>query len=222
MDQEQDRSDADAAPLVPRGHLRLLRHEHRRHQHAGLHQGHADEISTGRCASIRCRTCRWSRIWCRTSPSPMRSYHRHPARGCKTVSPQPAQGMAPEPRRPRRSSTASTSASCASAARPRARATGGTATAISGPAVLLQAYRWLIDSRDEGDGRAPRQSRGSVPALSLPHDHELHPGMPEGPQSGEGDRRDQEDDGRAAGVGRPWIPPTFLSSPRSRRVSSAA
>ena len=30
LDQEQDRPDADAAPLLPRGHLRLLRHEHRR------------------------------------------------------------------------------------------------------------------------------------------------------------------------------------------------
>src|SRR5438128_1034220 len=47
-------------------------------------------------------------------------------------------------------------------------------------------------------GRAPRQSRGPVPALSLPHDLELRADLPEGPQSGEGDRRDQEDDGRAA------------------------
>ena len=50
------------------------------------------------------------------------------------------------------SSTASTSASCAPAARRRARAIGGTASAISDPATLLQAYRWLIDSRDEAKG----------------------------------------------------------------------
>ena len=50
------------------------------------------------------------------------------------------------------SSTACGSASCASAARPRARPTGGTASAISGPAILLQAYRWLADSRDEAKG----------------------------------------------------------------------
>ena len=55
-------------------------------------------------------------------------------------------------RRTAASSTASTSASCAPAARPRARATGGTATAISAPPSLLQAYRWLIDSRDEATG----------------------------------------------------------------------
>ncbi len=48
-----------------------------------------------------------------------------------------------------------------------------------------------------GDGRAPGQSRGSVPALSLPHHHELHQDLPEGLEPGEGDRRDQEADGRA-------------------------
>ena len=53
-----------------------------------------------------------------------------------------------------------------------------------------------------GDRRAARQSRGPVPALSLPHHHELRQGLPEGPQPRQGDRRDQEDDGRAAGVGR--------------------
>ena len=51
-----------------------------------------------------------------------------------------------------------------------------------------------------GDRRAARQSRRPVPALPLPHHHELRQGLPEGPQSGQGDRRDQEDDGRAAGV----------------------
>ena len=63
-----------------------------------------------------------------------------------------AEGMEAEPRGPRRSSTASTSASCAPAARPPARATGGTASAILGPAALLQANRWIKDSRDEATG----------------------------------------------------------------------
>ena len=67
-----------------------------------------------------------------------------------------------------------------------------------GPAVLLQAYRWISDSRDEANGRAARQCRRSVPALSLPHDHELRQGLPEGAQSGEGHRRDQGYDDRAA------------------------
>src|SRR6476620_11666369 len=52
-----------------------------------------------------------------------------------------------------------------------------------------------------GQGRAARQPRGPVPALSLPHHHELHQDLPEEPQSGEGDRRDQEAAGRADGLG---------------------
>ncbi len=44
------------------------------------------------------------------------------------------------------------SASCAPAARPAAPATGGTATKFLGPVILLQAYRWLADERDEFTG----------------------------------------------------------------------
>ena len=47
-----------------------------------------------------------------------------------------------------------------------------------------------------GDGRAARRAGGPVPALPLPHHHELHPHLPEAPEPGQGDRRDQEDDGR--------------------------
>ena len=50
------------------------------------------------------------------------------------------------------------------------------------------------------DRRTARQSRRPVPALPLPHHHELRQGLPQAPQSGEGDRRDQAHAGRAAGV----------------------
>ena len=40
--------------------------------------------------------------------------------------------------------------------------------------------------------RAPRCARGPVPALSLPHHHELHQHLPQGPEPGQGDRRHQE------------------------------
>ena len=59
-----------------------------------------------------------------------------------------------------------------------------------------------------GDRRAARRSRGPVPALPLPHHHELRQGLPEGPEPGQGDRRDQEDDGRAAGLALP-LPRSF-------------
>jgi succinate dehydrogenase / fumarate reductase iron-sulfur subunit len=63
--------------------------------------------------------------------------------------------------------TGFTSASSAPAARPPARPTGGTATAISARRRLLQAYRWLIDSRDEATGERLDTSKtrsGSIAA----------------------------------------------------------
>ncbi len=46
-----------------------------------------------------------------------------------------------------------------------------------------------------GGRRAARRARGSVPAVPLPYHHELHRSLPEGPESGQGHRRDQADDG---------------------------
>src|SRR6185503_8986461 len=50
------------------------------------------------------------------------------------------------------------------------------------------------------DRRATRWARGSVPPLSLSHDHELHERLPQGAQPGEGDRRNQEADRRTGRV----------------------
>ena len=43
-----------------------------------------------------------------------------------------------------------------------------------GPAVLLQAYRWIADSPRRIHRRPAGCVGGSVQALPLPHDHELH------------------------------------------------
>jgi hypothetical protein len=51
-----------------------------------------------------------------------------------------------------------------------------------------------------GPGRAARQSRGPVPPLPLPHDHELRQDLPQGSQPGQGDHPHQGDDGGAATV----------------------
>ena len=51
-----------------------------------------------------------------------------------------------------------------------------------------------------GDRRAARRSGRPVPALSLPHHHELRPRLPQGPEPGQGDRGNQEHDDRPAGV----------------------
>ena len=66
-----------------------------------------------------------------------------------------------------------------------------------GPAAGLSLAHQLPR---RGAGRAARQSRGPVPALSLPHDHELRPDMPKGSQPGQGDRPHQGDDGRTTVV----------------------
>ena len=82
-----------------------------------------------------------------------------------------------------------------------------------GPAVLLQAYRWIADSRDEAHRRTARRAGGPVQALSLPHHHELRPDLPEGAEPGEGDRRDQAADGRAGEL----IPRRHPKQPRPVR-----
>ena len=69
-----------------------------------------------------------------------------------------------------------------------------------GPAGLLAAYRFIADSRDQATERAPRQSRGPVPAVPLPHDHELRRRLSEGPQSDACDRQDPGDHGQARGL----------------------
>src|SRR3954451_25436945 len=50
------------------------------------------------------------------------------------------------------------------------------------------------------DWRAARRARGSIPAVPLPHDYELRQRLPQGPQPGQGDRRDQEADRRTGRV----------------------
>ena len=50
------------------------------------------------------------------------------------------------------------------------------------------------------DRRPARHARGPVPPLSLPHDHELRQRLPQGPQPGQGDRRNEEADRRTSGL----------------------
>ena len=177
QDQERDRSDADVPPLVPRRHLRLVRDEHRRHELArvleadrGL-QRHRQDLSAAAHAG-------------RQGPRARSHDVLRAVRGRETVA----------------------RVAHAAAARSRAAAVEGRPgedqhavgvhslrvlldvvpellverRSLLGPAALLQAYRWIVDSRDEIDRRAAGSARGRVPALSLPHDPELHAGVPEG------------------------------------------
>ena len=49
-----------------------------------------------------------------------------------------------------------------------------------GPAVLLQAYRWIADQPRRAHRRAAGCAGGSVQAVSLPYHHELHRRCPKG------------------------------------------
>ncbi len=69
-----------------------------------------------------------------------------------------------------------------------------------GPAALLAAYRWIVDSRDEATGERLDQLNDPFKAVSLPHHHELHGCVPEGPESGPCHRRDQEENAGAAAL----------------------
>ena len=131
QDQERERPDADLPPLVPRGDLRLLLDEHGRPQRPRLH--HRDRGYEGRgpdhAAAAHGRD---------QGPRP----RLHPFLRPICLDPALAEDRDARRRRARsgcsrprtaRSWTASTSASCAPAARPAARAIGGTPTSSSAP-----------------------------------------------------------------------------------------
>ena len=59
-----------------------------------------------------------------------------------------------------------------------------------GPAGLLQAYRFLVDSRDQASGERLDNLQDPVPAVSLPHDPQLHRRLPQGAEPGARDRAD--------------------------------
>jgi len=65
-----------------------------------------------------------------------------------------------------------------------------------GPAVLLQAWRWLVDSRDEATGERLDILEDPF-RLYRCHTILMYSDLPEGPESRKGDRRDQEDGDRA-------------------------
>jgi hypothetical protein len=127
QDQERNRPDADLPPLLPRGHLRLVRDEHRRHQHAGLHQGHRRSRASedlpfaahaGGQGSGAGPDAFLRPVCVDQTLDPHPEHHRR-----RTAS-------ACSPRKTVPSSTVCTNASSAPAVPPPVPATGGTATAI--------------------------------------------------------------------------------------------
>jgi succinate dehydrogenase / fumarate reductase iron-sulfur subunit len=62
-----------------------------------------------------------------------------------------------------------------------------------GPAGLLQAYRFSVDSRDRDTTARLTNLEDAYRAVPLPHHHELRRRVPEGLESGPRDRRDPHD-----------------------------
>src|SRR5258708_29539087 len=77
--------------------------------------------------------------------------------------------------------------------------------ALSGAGRVAAGHALGQGFARRGHWRAARQSRGPVPALSLPHHHELRQGLPEEPQSFRGNCRTQAEDGRAADLDAEFI-----------------
>ncbi len=60
-----------------------------------------------------------------------------------------------------------------------------------GPAGLLQAYRFIADSRDQATNERLDNLNDPYRLVPLPHDHELRRRVPEESESDAGDRQDQ-------------------------------
>ena len=150
--------DAFLPPILPRRHLRFLRDEHRRRQHAGLHAG------------LRRRRRRRG-----ADPSAAAHAGRQgPCPGPHAVLRAVRCGEAVADRRiPRRLPTgerlqskedqekidrpsACILCACCSTACP---SYWWNSDRFLGPAALLAAYRWIIDSRDDSTRRAARRTR---------------------------------------------------------------
>ena len=149
QDQERDRQLADLPPLLPRGRVRLVRDEHRRHQHAGLHQVHRRR--EGRHQDLPAAAHAGG-----AGPG------ARPHRALRAARLDRAVAEVDQPAADARAPAV------ARGARQARRAVGvhpvlllldlvpvsywWSGERYLGPAILLQAYRWLADSRDEAKG----------------------------------------------------------------------
>jgi succinate dehydrogenase / fumarate reductase iron-sulfur subunit len=179
-------------PLLPRGHLRLVRHEHPGRQHAGLHARHRRLQGSARSRSIPCRTCRCIKD---LVPDLTSFFAQHaaiePWLQTQTAEPETEWRQTPEERSKLDGLYECILCACCTTVLPELLVERRPVPWARGPAPGLSlAHR----QPRRGHGRAPRHPARSVPALPLPHDHELRQHLPEGAEPREGHRRDQEDD----------------------------
>ena len=163
LDQEQGRFDADLPPLLPRGDLRFVRDEHRWHELAGLHEVHCRHGQAGNDLSSRkhgdhqgpgSRPHARLRAVCLIEPW----LHS------KTPEPEKERLQSPEERSQLDGYYECILCFCCTSGCPSHWWNGDR---FLGPAVLLQAWRWLTDSRDEATGErldASKIRSGSISA----------------------------------------------------------
>ena len=90
-----------------------------------------------------------------------------------------------------------------------------------GPAALLKAYRFEVDSRDEASKERLPQLGQRARRLPLPHHHQLHRGVPEGAES-DGGHPVAQDGGRAPeAVRQGQVTRLGRATPRPRTTSTA-
>ena len=197
LDQEQRRSDADLPPLLPRGHLRLLLDEYRRHQHARLHQGdgrgqrrgaHLSAAAHGGGEGPRARPHQL-----------LRPARRRSSRGCRPSSPTPQKEwkQSHDDRQKLDGLYECILCACCSTACP---SYWWNSERFLGPAALLQAYRWIADSRDEATGERLDDLEDPFRLYRCHTIMNCAKACPKHLNPGQGHRRDQAHDGRAAGV----------------------
>ncbi len=193
LHQEPHRPDPDLPPLLPRGRVRVVRHEHRGTNTLACTKGMDEVLVKG---SVNIYPLPHMEVVKDLVPDLTRFYAQHasiePWLQTDSAAPEKEWRQSKEDRERLDGLYECILCACCSTSCPSYWWNGDR---YLGPAALLQANRWLKDSRDERTRRPPRQSGRPLPALPLPHHHELRAGLPEGSQPRQGHRRNQEDDG---------------------------
>ena len=179
LDQEQHRSNAHLPPLLPRGGVRLMLDEHRRHQYARLHRC----MPTTRLRRISIYPLPHLPVIKDLVPDLTHFYAQHrsiePWLKTDTPTPQKEWRQSREDRAKLDGLYECILCACCSTACPSYWWNG---ERYLGPAILLQADRWVEDSRDERTGERLDELEDPFRPLPLPHHPQLHQGLPQGPE----------------------------------------
>ncbi len=195
QDQERDRSHAHLPPVLPRGHLRVVLDEHRRQNTLACLKGHR----RGEGAGVAIYPLPHLRVVKDLVPDLTNFYAQ-----LQSIEPWLKTTTATPAARERRQDIEERGkldglyecilCACCSTVLPQLLVER---RSLSGPRRIAAGLSLAERQPRRGRWRAAGQPGRPVPPLPLPHHPELRQGVPQGPQSGQGHRRDQEADGRA-------------------------